>query len=253
MDPMAAFVEELQKAVYANTEKIKFDNSPRAKTIMALFATIYEQIESANILLRKAQFAGVELIQRANLEAIVHLINLINAPEYLGVMQANHHSQFLSMLDEGLKGTNVYLSTIAGNVNAQKARDESKAILDSLKANEIHAMNAFQRFERAGFADIYRSAYINMSGSAHQDLGTLVRRHFEEVDGDVQVHLHMQFNKIDVENMLDSIAGVLNTSNLIVHKHFNSPALPLFEELDKKLAQLRYDRDNPLPATSLSH
>jgi hypothetical protein len=240
---VALFLDELLDTVEAKAPDIKFDNTARSRVAMALFSTIFAQTRAAVTILKAAHFGGLEVLVRSNLEAYVHLKNTLDDPAYIYRMEANYLASQVCLFAEAQNGNNDYLLGLAANAEAKEVFDMQNDRLKTLRQEGHHPINTYQRFERAGLADLYRTAYSHLSAYAHQELGALTRRYTTEVDGVGRIRLHPAMDRDELELSIDSMAGMLSGSNVWIHRTFKTPHVALFEGMDAKLGKLREERD----------
>jgi hypothetical protein len=240
---VALFLDELLPVVEAKSGDITLNVSAQSRVAMALASTIFAQTRSAVTLLHAAHLGGVEVVVRSNLEAYVHLKNVLDDAAYVHRMEANYLSQQVSLFKQALEGKNQYLQGLAANKEAKEVFDKQDARMKELQQTGSHPINGFQRFEKAGMEDLYITAYNHLSAHSHQDLGALTRRYISQEGGVIRLRLHPTMDRDEIELIVDSMAGMLATSTIWIHRHFNSPHIALFEGLGEYLENLRHERD----------
>ena len=151
---VALFLDELLDAVEEKAPDIKFDGSAPSRVAMALFSTIFAQTRSAITILKAAHFGGLEVIVRSNLEAYVHLKNVLDDGNYVHRMEANYLASQVSLFNTALKGENQYLTGLAANPDAKVVFEGQDAKLKALQQAGHHPIKAFQRFEKAEMEDL---------------------------------------------------------------------------------------------------
>jgi hypothetical protein len=103
------------------------------------------------------------LIFRSFIEAYADLKNLHEKAEYSYYMDASYHKQWIKLLKEAKNKPNPYLKDISQVGNLDEQIQEHEKEFADLKNKEYNPLNVFQRFERAGMEDEYRSLYNSLS------------------------------------------------------------------------------------------
>ena len=101
------------------------------------------------------------------------------------------------------------------------------------------SLNIFQRFQRAGMVDEYRSLYNFLSNDAHSNIRALVNRHLEIHENDFTVVYYKDEPLEDYLLTLDSTAGLLVDASLKIHQFFETGAHSEIEKLSKELNEIR--------------
>jgi hypothetical protein len=226
----------------------KFDKlNSTHRTIMALYATIYEQVEAAIVLYEAKRYNGAILILRPILEANVDLINLITHPGYVGFLEWEHAEQLRKLISHGIGGKNPFLQGYADNPLANRRHKELKKEIKALEAKGYGKQLILQKFKKAGMEEEYQSAYNMLCSESHNNIRSLNERHIERVsENDFRLVVNAAIPENKVLTLLHGLLGGLMTASLTVHSHFNSPAHPKFEALEEQRAKLL----KPLPESA---
>jgi len=202
--------------------QVKFDKNNRVhQGLMALYASIIENTDSALVLRRAGKAAGVDNILRTNLEAFVDLINLANDNAYYDQMLALYHKDWLDLMERGLAG-NPYLAFFRGDPDAAKRLREHK---DALKELEKlgKPKTIFQRFQMAGMENEYGAAYKDLSGVGHNNIKALSERHFiYNENGEIEVAVFAEMAEESSLASLDQFVTILTQAGHIIHDYFKS-------------------------------
>ena len=102
---------------------------------------------------------GVPAIFHSILEAFVEFHNLHEKADYGYHMEASYLEQWIKVLKEAKRKSNPYLKDISELKNLAEIIQQDEKELDDLKKRGYQPLNIFQRFERAGMENEYRSFY----------------------------------------------------------------------------------------------
>ncbi|NNH60096.1 hypothetical protein HLI01_25505 [Rhizobium laguerreae] len=233
---MLEFLDELVKATIKLLPSVKFDKShPVHRLLMALYATIIEDADSAVAILSVERWAGVEHLLRSALEAHVDLINLANDPDYADLMMIAYHKQWIRLTEAGAKGDNQFLTFFKDNPEAEEQLAWHKEELGKLEAR-AKPLNIFDRFDRAGMSDIYRSIYHSLCNDTHNNVQALTDRHFRlsKEEGLQNLVIFEDPEEHSLKASLDSFIATVNGSNKIIHNYFNTDSQNAVEEFHKR-------------------
>ena len=182
---------------------------------------------------------GVPPIFRSILEAYVQFKNLNENAKYRYHMEAAYHEQWLKVLREALTKPNPYLKEISEREDLDSQIKDHEAELNSLKAKRYFPLKIFQRFERAGMEDEYRSLYNFLSNDAHSNIRALVSRHLEIDKNDFHVVYYKDEPLESFVTYLDSTAGLLVDASIKIHNFFDTGLQEDIEKLSKELNEIR--------------
>ncbi|MCW1410185.1 DUF5677 domain-containing protein [Rhizobium sp. 1AS11] len=233
---MLEFLDELVKATIKLLPSVKFDKShPVHRLLMALYSTIIEDADSAVTLLGMDRWAGVEHLLRSALEAHVDLINLASDPQYLDLMMIAYHKQWIRLTEAGAKGDNQFLTFFKDNPEVEEQLAYHKEELAKL-GTKGPALNIFERFEKAGMSDIYRSIYHSLCNDTHNNVQALTDRHFRvsKAEGLINLVIFEDPEQHSLKASLDCFIATVNGSNKIIHHYFNTDAQNAVEEFHKR-------------------
>lgn len=206
------------------------------RLIMALYATIIEQVDSAIVLIDSGRDAGVEGILRSCLEAYVDLQNLANDDSYSKQMEAHYHEQWRLVCKDAIGGANPFLSTIEAD-----APTRLQEHIDEL-AKLPKPLSIKQRFDQANLSHIYYSVYNGLCSETHNNLRALIDRHFSNVghlDKPVlEIMIFRGMDKPSFDAAVDGFITLLAESNRIVHHYLNSGELEALEIFPKRRAAM---------------
>jgi hypothetical protein len=238
------FYDLMMEVFHAATEEMasfKFDRYKTVdRTIAALYATIYEEVDTAICLYDAKKYTGAQLILRPLLEANVDLAAIIKDPGYLDVMEASHDHEWLRFLRNGYKGTNPFLQTFWNNIDVKNEIAAIEGRLDVYKRNRVWRLSVSERFARADMTQEYESIYNELCCHTHNNLRSLVRRHIEIDDNKSTFRLVINATPPEesIASLLEGFLGFILNSSILVHRHFHSQSAKRFEELSVKRSEL---------------
>ena len=162
------FVKRLHDECIRLSEHIVFDKKhARHLYSVALYGSLIELSGSLVVLIERKHGTGVPAIFRLLLEAYVELRNLHENAKYGHHMQASYDKQWLKVLKEAKNKPNPYLKDISEIANLDNEIRKYEQELADLKDKGYQPLNVFERFQRAGMEDEYRSLYNFLSSDAH--------------------------------------------------------------------------------------
>jgi Family of unknown function (DUF5677) len=223
---------------------MKFDKTYQVHFArVALYASLVELTGAMICLIENNGRVALPSTFRTFLEASVELKNLNTDPSYIEHMYASHMKEWLAVLRESKNGSNPYLSGIGGirNLDELIARDEGS--LRRLQENGKRPLSVYERFERAGMVEEYRSLYNFLSCDSHSNIRALIGRHLDEDSGRFEVVMYRDEPIDSFAATLDSTAGILLHASLETHRSFETGQEAAVEEMLGELARLRKARD----------
>ncbi|WP_421445829.1 DUF5677 domain-containing protein [Agrobacterium tumefaciens] len=239
---MIEFLDEVYAVSVECLRGLRFNKADeRSRTMIALYATIIEQVDSQITLIKAGKLAGVEITFRSTLEALVDLVNLTKRAGYLDNMKAAYSRDMLKLMGDAVRGDNPFLSDageLEKNTTVQRRHREA---LDELQGRGVRVLQVAERFKAAEFEHIYASVYRSLCREAHNNVGALTERHFRHENGKFEVVIFKSRDDLDVVTILDSITSTLCTAGLFTHDYFRSPSLP---SLQAKFEELQIRRES---------
>jgi len=234
------FLKHLNNECIRFSEHLVFNKThPRHLHLVGLYGTLIELAGSLIMLIDRKRRTGVPLIFRSFLEAYVDLKNLHEKAEYGYHMDAIYHEQWIKLLKEAKNKPNPYLKDISQGGNLDEQIQEHEKEFADLKNKGYNPLNVFQRFERAGMEDEYRSFYNFLSSDAHNNIRALVNRHLEIHETDFTVVYYKDEPLEDFLTYIDSTAGFLVNASLRIHGYFETGSLAEIKKLAQRLNEIR--------------
>lgn len=226
---------------------IKFDKSnPVDRTIISIYASIVQYVDSSIFLINSGRFGGVEAMQRSALEAQVDLVNLANDDNYLKKMLLDHYDSRIAIAKRGIAG-NKFLIGFAENKLIAERLVEYEAERAKLVEDTGAALKIREKFRLAGMEEEYLSVYKSLCDETHNSIGALTTRHIRGADYDEEVVIFERLDPVDADSVYNGLAAILAKSNFIAHHKFRSPSLTFIIECEERLTRTTeaYLRDNP--------
>jgi hypothetical protein len=234
------FVKHLHDECIRLSEGFVFDKKhPRHLNLVALYGTMIELTGSLVTVIQRKHRTGVPPIFRSILEAYVELKNLHEKAEYGYHMDASYHEQWIKILKEARNKPNPYLKAISEIGDLGNQIQEHEKVLADLKKRGYTPLKVFQRFERAGMEEEYRSLYNFLSNDAHSNIRALVDRHLEIHQNNFTVVFYKDEPVEDFLTYLDSVAGLLTDASVRIHGFFETGSIGEIEGLSEELNEIR--------------
>ncbi|MER9729880.1 DUF5677 domain-containing protein [Mesorhizobium sp. M0217] len=221
---MNDFLPELFAATMDMLPQVVFNKGQKVhRTLIALYSTVIEQVDSAMILQAKGRSASLDIILRSCLEAYVDLVNLASDDGYMHQMEMSYHHEWVR-LAKGADPDNPYLASVIADAESNAFHTSELARLAAIAP----LMNTFERFKRAGMENEYRSVYNQLCSETHNNLRALIRRHFRFADdGDenkLELIVMSEMEEGALVATLHTFIAVLGQSNVIIHDYFKTNA-----------------------------
>ena len=235
------FLKYLHNECIRLSQPISFDKKHlRHLYLVCLYGTLIELVGSLIVLIESKRKRGVPVIFRSLLEAYIDLINLHEKAEYGYNMDASNHEQWIKVLKEAkYKPSNQYLKDISKINNLDEQIQEYEKELANLKKRGYSSLNIFQRFERAGMEDEYRSLYNSLSNDAHSNIRALIDHHLEIHENDFNVVYYKDEPLKEFLVYIDSAVGPLINASLKIHSYFKTGSIAEIEKMAKRVNEIR--------------
>lgn len=216
-------VEELRvliSQILDNFEFMKFDKfHPWHRGIVCLYCSVVEYADSIYRLCEAERIFSVPLILRSMLEAYVDLENLSNEPNYGNHLKSNDLKEWLKLAGEAAGNDNPYLSGVSDATGFVDQVQNWEDQFSKLKTEGYPPLTQFQKFERAGRMQEYKSLYNQLCGFSHNSIRALEDRHVEiEADNkNFSIVMFPDSNSGDVEIYVSACIELLRECSIKVH------------------------------------
>jgi hypothetical protein len=233
------FLKSIHDRLLALVPAIQFDKTHQVHFArVALYASLIEFTSAMICLIENNGRVALLSTFRSFLEASVELKNLNADPSYIEHMYASHMEEWLRVLYESKK-ENAYLAGIGGIPQLDELIAKDEANLKNLKEKGKHPLKVFERFEKAGMVEEYRSLYNFLSCDSHSNIRALMQRHFEETEGKFDVVMYRNEPIESFVATLDTAAALLLEASRDTHAAFNTDKLSEVDLMQNELIKLR--------------
>ncbi len=234
------YLKNLHDECIRLSQNIRLDHKhPRQLYLVGLYGTLIELSGCLIRLIERNLGTGVPPIFRSILEAYVELKNLHAKADYGYHMEAIFEYQWIKILKEAKNKPNPYLKDLSQleDLDAEIKRHETQ--LAKLKDKGYVPLNVYERFDRAGMADEYRSFYSYVSNYVHCNIQALVDRHTEIHGNDFSIIYYKEEPLASYLAYIDPTAALLVDASMKIHKFFNTGYWGDVEKLSKNLGEVR--------------
>jgi hypothetical protein len=188
---MDEYKQEIKDALtYA--EHLKFDKQhPWHRNLIALYCSLIEYFDSLIFLVGNEKNISVPLVFRGLLEAYVDFRNLAEDRLYGYHMEASYFKEWLKVIEEASQKKNAFLASIATHPTLDVQVQEYKNKLAELQAKGYNPLNQFEKFNKAGMIEEYKSVYNFVCSHSHNNIRSLIDRFFiiNEAENDFEIAL----------------------------------------------------------------
>ena len=216
--------QDLMKKVLKHVELLKFDKTHKwHQTLVSLYCSIVEYSDTLIKLNEEKKSIAMPLLARSMLEAYIDLVNLADDKSYGYNMDASYLHEWLRLV-KATSENNPFLEGVSDvdGYPEQIARWETE--LAKLKKNGFGKLNNFERFEKAGNINEYRSIYNILCSYSHNNIRALIDRHYE-INGDqsgFELTVFKEYNEDDNIHIMQTGEGCLQTGSFIIHNVLNT-------------------------------
>jgi hypothetical protein len=165
----------------------------------------------------------------------VHFLNGMKDENYVNHYKASHHEHWVRVLKER-DGPSPFLALFKSLDEQGERLREHEDELAKLKAAKFAPLFVKTRFERAGLLDVHQSVYHFESDGVHTTLQALMERHFEIVEGRLEISIYKERALKDQLSRLDSMAACLVDAMQKLHERYKSGRSKEVGELSDEFA-----------------
>ncbi|MBU0967299.1 MAG: hypothetical protein KKA54_13070 [Proteobacteria bacterium] len=216
---MDEYKKEIKDAItYA--EHLKFDKQhPWHRNLIALYCSLIEYSDSLVHLVKTEKRISVPLVFRGLLEAFVDFKNLSEDKTYGYHMEASYAKEWLKVIEEASQMKNAFLDSIGKDPTLDKKIQDHMNKLSELKGKGYNPLNQFQKFDRAGMIEEYRSIYNFVCSHSHNNIRSLIDRFFiiNEAKNDFDIALFKEAEHGEFDHYLVTGRHFLRNGSHTIH------------------------------------
>lgn len=229
------FLEKIHIKCTEYASKLNFNKKYQQHLyLVSLYGRIIELSHSCSILMREKVISGVPILLRTALEAYADFRSLSEDDKYVNFMSASHIKEWLRVLEEAKKNENPYLGKISKETNLEEVYDQNKKEMEKLIENKYSPLNHFERFDKAGMAQEYRSFYNSLCSHSHNNIRALYDRYTQIEGNDFTVVFYKEPEQHDIDVYSTTLCDILINMSLAIHKFFDSGLLSDIESLNEE-------------------
>jgi hypothetical protein len=202
-------------------EHIRFDKTHAwHRDMVCLYCSIIEHGDSLYKLFEQERITAAPLLLRSMLEAFIDLKNLSNDQSYGYYLQSSNLKEWLKVTKAAGTLQNPYLDGLASAEGFDEQVSNWEKELEDYRKEGYSPLNQFQKFEKAGMVNEYRSLYNFLCSYSHNNIRALTDRHLELTDDktDFKVVMFQEFDAEKSEHYLQTATTCLNQSSKLIHK-----------------------------------
>lgn len=175
--------------------RLTFDKEhPWHRNLIALLGTMIELAGAMVVSERKNTGIAIRGLFRTYLETFVEITNLHQDRMYGENMDIAYLIEWNKSLKSARDG-NPFLASIGQLPDINEKIRENEVRIDDLKKKGVTKLTVFERFQKAGMENEYRSIYNQLSSDSHSNIRALVDRHFElnDAGNDFEVVIYKDY------------------------------------------------------------
>ncbi|MBI3894684.1 MAG: hypothetical protein HY313_02015 [Acidobacteria bacterium] len=230
------FLKELHDKALDHITSLHFDKTHAMHfTLVSLYGSLIELTGCMLTLLENRGKIGIPSLFRTFLETYVEFHNLIQEPTYGYHMEASKVKEWIKIFRAAAEG-NPYLAGIASMPNLSEVVEKEERQLKDLESKGYKPLTIYQRFERAGMVEVYRSLYNFVSSDCHSNIRALIERHVDLGDDDFTPVLYKNAPDERFLWLLGPTAELLVSATIDIHEYFKSGVVNEVRLFKDKLA-----------------
>ncbi|ANQ55831.1 MULTISPECIES: DUF5677 domain-containing protein [Vibrio] len=174
----------------------------RSKLILALWARINSLCEDTLVLIDNNRSVSLQILMRSSLESFVDLRCLLvddNFAKSIYASEANSEYRHLSHYEP---------ESPYYNHTSQPSTEK----IEALRSEKKKALPIYDRFQKAGCAELYRTVYNNLCRHAHGNVSALASKNFEND----KIVLNTKIGQEDLLFVLSSTINIALSSTVDV-------------------------------------
>lgn len=226
------FLEKLLAKSIEYSAKLTFNKEYQQHLyLVSLYCRIIELTHSCTILMKEKIISGVPIILRTVLETFADLKNLSDDEKYLNFMKAGYLKEWLRIFQEAKDGNNPYLGKISQIENLKQVYAEHETELQNLKKKRYAPLSHYERLEKAGMVNEYRSVYNFLCSHSHSNIRSLYDRYTNITGDNFTVICYKEPKQHDIDLYSTTLCDMLVSASLTIHKFFGSGLISQVESI----------------------
>lgn len=177
--------------------------------LVSLYCRIIELTHSCTILMKEKIISGVPIILRTVLETFADLKNLSDDEKYVNFMKAGYLKEWLR----------------------KKVYAEHETELQKLKKKRYAPLNHYERLEKAGMVNEYRSVYNFLCSHSHSNIRSLYYRYTNITGDNFTVICYKEPKQHNIDLYSTTLRDMLVSASLTIHKFFGSGLISQVESI----------------------
>jgi len=223
-------LDEIVQTFLAEISDITFDKfNVQHLYLMCLYGRIFELGVSTLNLMKANDHAGVPVILRSQLEALVDFANLIEDKNYVKTIAATFVDQKKRLYKNLEKHLDPSEVPPVSNDGPEKAAEGYKPL------------KIWERFRNINLEKTYITAYFILCDYGHNNLSVLEHRHLEKTDDDHKVVFFKDEPLLIFFRFALTLGATLVDCHKILMNFFGKPLGSKSNQICSKFSQLRED------------
>lgn len=189
------------------------------RNLIALYCSLIEYSESLIFLAENNKRISIPIIFRSLLEAFVDFKNLAEDKTYGYHMEASYEKEWLKVIKEAKTKNNAFLALLSEHSMLKNEMLRHQAQLDDLEKKGYRPLSQFDKFERAGMLEEYRSIYNFVCSHSHNNIRSLISRFFEidELAQNLNIAVFQEYKVGEYDHYLQSGTCFLRNGSHNIH------------------------------------
>lgn len=244
--PQVQLVQGRLAKIFAESVQLKglFDvNMSDGQQVLAvsLYLRILELSEAISAMLASPAAIGIPILTRTVYEAFTDLKLLCDDKSYVKNMIAQHLDGKRKILEHAEKNpAGEYHAAIAAASTFRAVVDDTKTRLKTLKEQGVNPISEFEKAQKIGMSDQYRSIYWLLSQHTHSEISILDERHLRQNGERKHLVCFEDFGLRDVGGELLLVIDILEGSPRNLNKIFKDGSVDVsLEKLHASCEELR--------------
>ena len=211
----------LMVKVLDHFDYIKFDkNHPWHLVLVSLYCSVVEYSDTLINLEKEQKNIAIPLVARGILEAYVDLKNLSEDQSYGNNMEASYLDEWLKVTKAASKSNNPFLNELSEAKEFETQVINWEAERKELNEKGFVKLNQFEKFQKAGMENEYRSVYNFLCSHSHNNKRALFDRFcvISEDKSDFTLSMFKESEENENDHYLELGREYLTFSSELIHR-----------------------------------